>query len=61
MKWFDISQFPKFRRASENYSGTVDEKMRRMGYKTATFEANGTMNAWGLSEEEYTWFVLRWS
>jgi hypothetical protein len=61
MKWFDITNFPKFTKECAIYSGTLDEKMRRMGYKTATFKVNGTMNAWGMSEEDYTWFVLRWS
>jgi hypothetical protein len=61
MKWFDITNFPKFSKESESYSGTLDEKMRRMGYKTATFKVNGTMKAWGMSEEDYTWFLLRYS
>jgi|688.fasta_scaffold33487_15 hypothetical protein len=59
--YFNIKDFPNFRKEALNYSGTLDDTMRRMGYKTATFKANGTVNAWGLSEEEYTWFVLRWS
>jgi hypothetical protein len=61
MIWFDITCFPKFMKDFERNGWLVDEAMRRMGYKSAIFEANGTMCAWGLSEEEYTWFILRWS
>ena len=60
MKWFNVTNFPNFRKEALNYPGTLDDTMRRMGFKSATFRFRGA-NAWGLSEEEYTWFVLRWS
>jgi protein subunit release factor B len=60
MKWFNVTNFPNFRKEALNYSGTLDDTMRRMGFKSAKFRLQGP-NAWGLSEEEYTWFVLRFS
>ena len=60
MKWFNIINFPKFREEALNYPGPLDDTMRRMGFKSATFRPQGD-KAWGLSEEEYTWFALRWS
>jgi hypothetical protein len=65
MKNIDIYKFEKFIAAwqSEPYSRLKgDECMRQMGFKSAMYEIFSKDNkSWQLSEEEYTWFVLRWS
>lgn len=65
MKKFDINKFQKFRQECYNndaYSRAYSwvEALHIAGYKSA-ISYNGTVRGIYLSEEEYTWFVIKWS
>ena len=61
MKTINIYNFPKFMDAWDlpQYAGmSGGECMRALGFKSARYMGG---NYWGLSDEDYTWFILRWS
>ena len=62
MKKFNLLEFPKFLDSlrEQPFGITGDEYMRILGYTSAQFNPLDGL-AWSLSDEEYTWFVLRWS
>ena len=41
----------------------LDEYIRSIGYKSCKYipHEHNMSGHWELSEEEYTWFILRWS
>ena len=57
---FNLSDYPKFwayTRYGENGHTWIDV-FEKCKYKTATIELDGKLS---MSEDEYTWFVMRWS
>ena len=38
----------------------LDEYIRSIGYKSCKY-IGGISGHWELSEEDYTWFIMRWS
>jgi hypothetical protein len=64
MKDIDIYKFDNFIKVwrSDYYGIRADQCMRELGFKSArlTHSDDGDI-IWLLSEEEYTWFILRWS
>jgi hypothetical protein len=63
MKQFKISNFPKFveyaySNPELNNLNQWDEILAAAGFKTAIYKG---INSWCMDDEEYTWFVLRWS
>ena len=61
---FNICYFGKFLDIwTTDYRSCLDaaECMRLLGFRSARFVDDGNICYWTLSEEEYTWFVLRWS
>ena len=56
---FDTCDFPKFIDATDDIKGWT-ESFILQGYKTYEYHANRYPRH-SLSEEEYTWFTLRWS
>jgi len=54
-------EFPLFIKMGRRDTA-YDELMRELGFKTAVYHTNGSyISHHSLSEEEYTWFVLRYS
>lgn len=63
MKQIKIVDFPKYR-AEFRYDeyNTWEESLKANGYPSATAKPDTLYgNVLELSDEEYTWFVLRWS
>jgi hypothetical protein len=65
MRRLDIYQFTKFivvwQSGQYNHLRGV-ECMQEFGFKSARFTPiDDTDQSWQLSDEEYTWFILRWS
>lgn len=61
--YFGMSKFPKFVDETVEYR-TWQDSFKQFGFKTyeiIDFESpNFSQHCHSLSEEEYTWFVLRW-
>ena len=61
MKMVDIYKFDKFidtwTDEYKHFAG--DECMQALGFKSAKY--NLLDGVWELSDEDYTWFILRWS
>jgi hypothetical protein len=58
---FDVTDFPKFvSYAEKNYPPFTHMTtiLIAAGYKSSKFRSFGS---WYMDDEEYTWFVLRWS
>jgi hypothetical protein len=58
---FDVTDFPKFvSYAGENFPNSLlmSDSLIAAGYKSTKFRSYGS---WYMDDEEYTWFVLRWS
>ena len=61
---FDLTQFPRFHRICRSMWAAYDQKyhetFKEHGFTTIGRIAHGP-ERWSMSEEEYTWFVLKWS
>jgi hypothetical protein len=58
---FNVADFPNFIDATDDIIGW-HESFISQGFKTYQFDYSGGRYGYhSLSEEEYTWFVLRWS
>ena len=69
-KYFNISNFPNFiEYLVENNLGPRDERYEYYdtaliaeGFKSAQFHEEVDEHiSWSMSEDEFTWFVLKWS
>jgi hypothetical protein len=65
MKTFNINDFPRFLDEwilypdFSSYHHAAADYMRQVGFKSARFV--NIEVGWGLSDEEYTWFLIRYS
>ena len=64
MKTIDIFQYPRFTTAYENAYTTWCEDMILAGFKSAKLCSGQSYfvgRSYYLSDEDYTWFLLKWS
>ena len=58
----DIRNYPKFMREYEDeWHYTWEQSFHTAGFKSATRREEMLIWEYELDDEEYTWFVLRWS
>ena len=58
--YFNLGDFPQFI-AEKSGDNAISVEMRTNGYPSAVFEYSKGGLTYSMYEEEYTWFVLRWS
>ena len=59
--YFNLRDFPKFTEEMMRGDNAISVEMRTNGYPSAVFEYSKGGLTYSMYEEEYTWFVLRWS
>ena len=59
--YFNLRDFPKFTAEMDGGNNAISVEMRTNGYPSAVFEYSKGGLTYSMVEEEYTWFVLRWS
>ena len=60
--YFNLRDFPKFiDEMPIGVNNAISVEMRTNGYPSVVFEYSKGGLTYSMYEEEYTWFVLRWS
>jgi|LakMenEpi03Aug12_release.lakeMendotaPanAssembly.Ray.scaffolds.fasta_scaffold801261_3 hypothetical protein len=60
MKYFNLLEFPKFLEEYESDSGTWYDSLKRAGYSSVDQHGPfGRENSYSMSDEHWTWFILR--
>lgn len=63
---FNVRQYDRFTQyyityKRSNPNTTMSDMLRILGYKSVTFKFMNNPNCWEISEDDYTWFLLKWS
>jgi len=63
VKIYDLRPYYASMRSHIDYLNTLsmDENIRNLGFPSCRFISQGAGSYWEMNEDEYTWFVLRFS